>query len=346
MSLEIRRLRADDMEQAWKLDRQAFHTRERNRRAWLTRSDPVRIHGAFDQARLVAMVQVLPLGQFFGGRRVAMGGISSVAVSPEHRGQGLASRLLRDCVADMHARGEVVSALYPATTQLYRRAGWELAGAHVMRRIRARDLVRGAQRPRAGRVRRATRDDLPAIRALYARVARESNGFLRLYELLGVDREALSGLWWLVGSSSSQAPLVLYPGGPEDSLPLLLPDQDERVVGDIRWMLRVVDAPGAVAQRGFPPGLEVEIALSLVDALVAENAGAFVLRVSKGEGRLETGGSGGLRLGVGAFSALYTGWATPAVLARTGLLAGGSAEERARLDAAFAGPTPTMLDEF
>ena len=57
-------------------------------------------------------------------------------------------------------------------------------------------------------------------------------------------------------------------------------------------------------------------------------------------------GSGSLRLEIGAFSALYTGWATPATLMRAGLLAGGTDAERAALGAAFAGPTPWMLDEF
>jgi hypothetical protein len=33
-------------------------------------------------------------------------------------------------------------------------------------------------------------------------------------------------------------------------------------------------------------------------------------------------------------------------LARAGLVEGAGAEERAALDAAFAGPTPWMLDEF
>ena len=46
------------------------------------------------------------------------------------------------------------------------------------------------------------------------------------------------------------------------------------------------------------------------------------------------------------FSSLYTGWADTAALERAGLLSGGSAEQRAALDAAFAGSPPWMLDEF
>ena len=71
-----------------------------------------------------------------------------------------------------------------------------------------------------------------------------------------------------------------------------------------------------------------------------------MLSLSKGEGRLERGGEGGVSLGIGALSSLYSGWASTATLAKTGLLRGGSDEQRARLDAAFAGPTPWLLEEF
>jgi Sterol carrier protein domain len=50
--------------------------------------------------------------------------------------------------------------------------------------------------------------------------------------------------------------------------------------------------------------------------------------------------------GVGALASLYSGWSSSALLARAGLLAGGSAADRAALDAAFAGPAPWLLDEF
>ena len=52
------------------------------------------------------------------------------------------------------------------------------------------------------------------------------------------------------------------------------------------------------------------------------------------------------RLDVGALAALYTGWASTAMLARAGRLSGGGEAERAALDAAFAGPAPWMADSF
>jgi predicted acetyltransferase len=173
---------------------------------------------------------------------------------------------------------------------------------------------------------------------------------IRVRDLFALGPEAASALWWLLGSSGTQADFVQYPAPAEDPLPLLLPEQESEVVVDIRWMLRLNDPAGAVAQRGFPPGLEAEVHLRLHDPLDRRapdpSSEPWVLSVSKGEGRLEAGGRGSVAMGVGAFASLYSGWAQTATLARAGLLRGGGAAERALLDAAFAGPAPWLPEEF
>ena len=65
-----------------------------------------------------------------------------------------------------------------------------------------------------------------------------------------------------------------------------------------------------------------------------------------GRGELAPGGSGGPALAIGAFSSLYTGWASAEALRRAGLLEDGSEAELAALSSAFSGPTPWMVDEF
>ncbi len=169
---------------------------------------------------------------------------------------------------------------------------------------------------------------------------------IRVDDLVARSRDAALVLWRLLGSWASQVEQIYYRGPAEDPLLLLLPEQEVQVAAEIRWMTRMVDAPGALAARGFPSGVEVEVDLALRDPILAANDGRFVLSVSKGRGRLEPGGSGTLGLDVGAFSAIYTGWAPAELLARSGRLEGGSPEQRAALDAAFSGPTPWMLDEF
>lgn len=160
------------------------------------------------------------------------------------------------------------------------------------------------------------------------------------------SRDAMLALWRLLGSWSSQVDTLLYRSGPEDPLFLLLPEQDSQTLAEIRWMTRVVDAPGAIEARGFATGMEAEVPLTIRDPQLPANDGAWTLHVEAGCGRLARGGSGAVSMSIGAFSSLYTGWGSSAVLARAGLLEGGTPAERAALDAAFAGPTPWMLEEF
>jgi predicted acetyltransferase len=393
--VEIRSLRDGELEQAWELDRYAFNAPAEHRERFL-RWDPARLVGAFDGGRLVAMTGVLGFGQFFGGRSVPMGGLSSVAVAPDRRGRGLAKEVIRAALHAMRERGEVISSLYPATTALYRGLGWEVAGTTLVRRV-APGALQSLPAPEGVRLRPGAAADHASLRACYGRLAPEVNGFVdrsehwwgRIFDawkdrrvyvadgegggvegylvyrqlpgehsafggpwVIGVDdavattRDAALALWRMLGSWASQAHRVVYRGTAEDPLLLLLPEQSLEVMAEVRWMTRVVDAEGAVAARGFPPGVEAEVPLALRDPEVPGNEGRFVLTVSKGRGRLEPGGDGALDLDVGSFSALYSGWASTALLARAGRLAGGRAEDRAALDAAFGGPVPWMLDEF
>jgi hypothetical protein len=134
-------------------------------------------------------------------------------------------------------------------------------------------------------------------------------------------------------------------------------------------MLRLLDAPAAIAARGFP-ATDLAVPLLLADDLRPANAGRWDLTVRSGRGSLtryrtgqvhapdtpaspsgqqsgqQSGQHGGpaLELGARGLAALYAG--TPvATLRRAGLAAGGSPAADAALDAAFAA-TPYMLDDF
>ena len=110
------------------------------------------------------------------------------------------------------------------------------------------------------------------------------------------------------------------------------------------WMLRLIDAPAAVAGRGFGPfGADVD--LELVDPQAPWHAGKWRLTVADGRGRLEPGGSGAVRLGPRGLAAVFTGYAGVAALRSAGL-ADGDEAALARLVALFAGPAPWMLDDF
>jgi predicted acetyltransferase len=120
-------------------------------------------------------------------------------------------------------------------------------------------------------------------------------------------------------------------------------------------MLRVVDAPAAIAARGFPAEVSVRVPVQIADGARPANSGRWQLTVAGGAGTLEpmepdapadtvSPASTALTLGARGLAALYAG--TPvATLRQAGLAAGGTPAGDAALDAAFAA-TPYMLDGF
>ncbi len=70
----------------------------------------------------------IPMGQWWGTQRVPMTGIAVVGIAPEYRGSGAALAMMQHVVKELYAKGVPISALYPATQRLYRKAGYEQGG--------------------------------------------------------------------------------------------------------------------------------------------------------------------------------------------------------------------------
>jgi predicted acetyltransferase len=111
-------------------------------------------------------------------------------------------------------------------------------------------------------------------------------------------------------------------------------------------MLRLVEAPSAIADRGFPAGVSAEVPLSIDDPLRPGNSGCWRLTVREGRGRLEAAPEdpAAVRLGARGLAALYAGIRV-GTLRRAGLVQGGDPATDDLLTAAFAA-TPFMFDYF
>lgn len=122
--------------------------------------------GASLDGELVGTTTVYPLAQWFGGRPVPMGGVGSVVVAAERRGNGVCSALLGAALYRMRDGGLVISTLGPATVGVYRRAGWELAVDSHWRSVPLSALT---ALPSGVGVERPARDgDRGAIEAIHA----------------------------------------------------------------------------------------------------------------------------------------------------------------------------------
>ena len=221
-----------------------------------------------------------------------------------------------------------------------------------------------------GRVHEAARDcgpvtwdpgsaaDWLADPGLYAYLAEDGVLAYRWHngnEGLFVERaEAVSGqtvraLWTLLGSHASIADKVYAMTGPASAFWWLTQERDADMRHRSRWMLRVVDAPAAIAARGFPAAISLSVPLRIADDARPANSGCWQLSVAGGAGRFDPLGpdvpaGSAVTLGARGLAALYAG--NPLVtLRQAGLATGGTADDDAALDAAFAA-TPYMLDAF
>ncbi|MEV8376371.1 GNAT family N-acetyltransferase [Kribbella sp. NPDC056861] len=357
-----------------------------DREEWLSNMqgfiDDRRIVGVVDGDELIASARIWDFEQWWGGRKVRMAGIAGVVVAPEYRGRGVGSKLMRGVLARSVEQGYPLSGLYPATTVIYRHLGYEFAGGRFRYTFPAAEL-----RSLGGKevsVRRAGPDDakrfLEIVGQLHAearisgplvwpeaKVAEwlgEENSFcyladdgfvvygweggkLRVEELVAGSEATARALWSVVGSGSSISTDVEAYMSPDDPAHLLVDKEADKQPTIEHWMLRVLDAPAAIAARGFAPGASLEVDLELDDSELAGNSGRWHLSVSDGVGSLTPSNGTGetLRLGSRGLTALYAG--TPlATVRRAGLAWGGAAADDGAIETAFAGATSYMLDYF
>ena len=89
----------------------------------------------------------------------------------------------------------------------------------------------------------------------------------------------------MAASNSSVAETVHARVGPSDPLWWMLREQDANIAGQESWMPRLLDAPAAIAARGFP-AVDLAVPLQITDDLLAANSGRWELTVRPGAGRL------------------------------------------------------------
>ena len=82
----------------------------------------------------------------------------------------------------------------------------------------------------------------------------------------------------LGASNSTVAETVRAQVGPPDPLWWMLREQDANIAERESWMLRVLDAPAAIAGRGFP-ATDLAVPLLITDDLRPANAGRWDLTV-------------------------------------------------------------------
>jgi predicted acetyltransferase len=170
------------------------------------------------------------------------------------------------------------------------------------------------------------------------------------YNLYVRDMVALTGraarrLWTFFSDHRSYSRTVSWAGPAQEPLLLDTSEQTADVEWRLRWLLRIVDVEKALAQRGYPSGLDTELHLEITDDVLEANSGRYVLHVNGAEAGVERGGRGDLRTDVRGLAPLFTGLHDPLTLRTAGRIAADDATvaTAARI---FAGPEPWFPDMF
>jgi len=179
----------------------------------------------------------------------------------------------------------------------------------------------------------------------------DANKTLLVERAQAASPRSLRALWSVIASHGSTVAKIRARVGPDDPFWWLTHERDAAITKRSMWMLRVVDAPAAIAARGFPPAVTLSVPLVIEDRARRANSGRWRLSVSDGKGILIPNGPVvppaahplPLTLGARGLAALYAG--TPVSTLRLAGLASGGDSDAGALDAAFAA-TPYTLDDF
>ncbi len=336
---------------------------------------------------------MIPMGQWFGGRRVSMTGIAGVAIAPEHRGMGAARFLMEQALQELYQDGVAISTLYPAVHRLYRQVGYGFGGTHYGWSLKT-ESIRAAERHLAIHPILPVDGSFPVeqLLPLYQQQAPYHNGHLDRHPRIWHDRtslgkqdllyayhlgepdhlegyvifkqfrdgnstviqirdavlltpEALQTFWKFLADQQSQTDRVQWQGAANDLLAPVLPEPTAHIDHADRWLLRLVNVPLALEQRGYPPHIRAELHIALQDPVLPANTGHFTLSVAEGRATVRKSGNGDMSIHPCGLASLYTSLFSPQQLRLLGLLEG-SDTALATASAIFSGTSPWLPDFF
>lgn len=173
-AIEIGSLRNDAEAKAFgKIVGQALFFPNADLELWMKREGAEHVRVARIDGRVVGGLTVQPMGQWFGGKVVRMGGVRAVAVAPEYRATGVASKLMRSVLQEMRDNDQPIAALYPATQKVYRGVGFEKAGVRRLYKVRTHMID---VRDRTLDVRPIEEGDRETLEFLHRERARRTSG--------------------------------------------------------------------------------------------------------------------------------------------------------------------------
>lgn len=147
---------------------------------------------------------------------------------------------------------------------------------------------------------------------------------MRVTDLAWAGERGLRRLMAFLYGYSSIVGEIVFQTPVESALLLSLPDRRFRVGVIDRFMTRVTNFECAMTERGYRAGAPAEVHIELVDGVVAEQSGEWVVRVDdEGNGSCERGGRGDMVIPARWLGPLYMGHASAVELSDAGFIKAG-----------------------
>ena len=335
--------------------------------------------------KIVAGLAIYPMGQWFGGKIVPMGGIAAVGVAPEARGMGAARELLTKTIQELYSSQIPISTLYPATQTLYRQVGyeqggdyckWELSTSSINLKERHLSMERVTLEERSifediyNQQAKINNGNLSRHSAIWSKILEPSKekeiyayligsetapegyisftqdkGAIEIKDWVLLNAFAAKRLWTFLADHRSAIEKVIWRGASVNPFTLILPEQTAEIKSQMTWMLRIINLPLALSLRGYPKKLTAELHLDIRDDLIDANNNKFCLQLSQGRGEVMAGGRGDFQLDIRSLASIYTSFLSPRQLQSLGNLRSTS-EALEIATLIFSGDRPWMADFF
>jgi predicted acetyltransferase len=180
--ITLRSAQAEDLSRIVNLDRLSFGpllTNAEIEREWYSGTLDWPGHAFFlavQTGREVGAYVQLNFQTWLAGRSLPMMGIGGVAVAPQSRGQGVARVMIEHALEQARSQQVPIAMLYPFQHGFYRKLGWAWVGQPQQYRVACRDLPSYGERSGILPYELA---HMPALKAIYAQVAPQHNGWLQ-----------------------------------------------------------------------------------------------------------------------------------------------------------------------
>ncbi|MBN1995287.1 MAG: GNAT family N-acetyltransferase [Anaerolineae bacterium] len=116
------------------------------------------------QGKIIGTATVFPAQMWLSGVPVNVGAVAGVAVLPEYRQQGIATKMMKFSIVRMFAEGQALSVLFPFSHRYYQKFGYGVIGDLHAYRLNPGNLTIFAE---GHKVRPFQAKDLNMLRAMY-----------------------------------------------------------------------------------------------------------------------------------------------------------------------------------